>query len=181
MIDLKFGGAQLTQESYVAYYDALGEAWASLKQDAETFTEGMLTDLKVRINVAELQLESDPDNPAYIQALDKAKDDYQKFLDSNPIDTYLSVKGVGIQEQAYAGWELIFGDFFDQVSPKLSQGFSDMLTNAFNPENVDAETLDNMRRSGSDLLNYIYNADQIKENFSSYLSEMLENAMGNEN
>ena len=180
MIDLEYGGAQLTQESYTAYIAELGALKSTLETDAKTVIEGTIADLTINLEIAEAYLEEDPTNEEYQQAVAECERALNDYIALNPLQAKIDEINLTIEQNALTGWEKLFGDLFDNVSPELSQGFSHMLSSAFNPENFSDEELEQLRLSGNDILAYVYDGSQIAENFKAYLSDMLANAMGEE-
>lgn len=180
MIDLEYGGAQLTQESYTAYIAELGGLKSTLTTDAKTVIEGTIADLTLNLEIAEAYLKKDPDNEEYQKMVSECERELNDYIALNPLQAKIDEINLIIEQNALTGWEKLFGDLFDQVTPSLSEGMTQWMSYAFNPENIDEETLESLRSSGADILNYIYPSDAIAENFEGYLSDMLINAMGEE-
>lgn len=131
VIDLKYGMAGLSQESWEAYKEEVQGVADEMKVHAETTVENTLSNLKANIAIAEYYLEQDPNNAEWKTALAEAQEAYQLYMDSNPLELECNNIDFIINDQLFTHFTAIFGNELEKAVPLMELEVEDAYYNAF--------------------------------------------------
>lgn len=131
MIDLQYGGAQLTPETYLKYQEDLNVVAAQMRTDAQTSVENTLAGLKANVGVLELKLSEDPENQEYKNLLSVAQADLQAFTDANPLEAKLTEIDLKLGESFRNTITSTFGEELKLIEEPISKSVQDMLAKTF--------------------------------------------------
>ena len=149
VIDLKYGMADMSQESWEAYKAEVQSVADEMKVNAEDTVERTLSSLRANISIAEYYLEQDPNNEEWKAALAEAQEAYQLYMDSNPLELECNNIDFVINDQLFTHFNTLFGNELDKAEPLMELKIEDAFYNAFlngvrHPDEIYEEPIDSL-------------------------------------
>lgn len=149
VIDLKYGMAGLSQESWEAYKEEVQGVADEMKVHAETTVENALSALKANIAIAEYYLEQDPNDAELKTTLEEAQEEYQRYMDSNPLELECNNIDFTINDQLFTHFNAIFGNELEKAAPLMGLTIEDAYRDMFlhgvrNPDEIYEGPIDNL-------------------------------------
>ena len=145
-IALSYSGVELTAEGAYTVSQAIAEYLKQEQEMANKIFQDTATGYLLEIEMAEANLASDPNNKELEVLLEKAKADYQAYIDSNPIDLYMQEPRLRASNWAMNTWGGAFSQLISDsigldkegnyVSKEVSRAVSSLLSAGL--ENMDA-------------------------------------------
>ena len=129
VVNLKYGGAEMTPESWEAYHSELYTLGEEMKAHAEETVTNTLSNLRANVNIAEYYLKQDPNNVEYQTMLSDAQTALQNYMDSNPIESMVNDVDFKINDQVHRTLSTVFASEVAKAEPLLNQSVLDLFVN----------------------------------------------------
>ncbi len=129
VINLKYGGAQMTPETWEAYYEDLRKTADNMKVAAEETVNETLKGLHANVAIARMEFEKDPLNAEAVKMLHEAEKALREYNDANPLQVMYDDIDARVGGHVHQTLINTYGDVLDKTKPGLSQAVEDLFVN----------------------------------------------------
>lgn len=185
-LSLTYSGVELTAESAGNVSNAVQEYLSNAHDRAVSLFEETAATKYAQIEIAKLKLEKDPNNVELAKLVAQAENDYQAYINSNPIELYMQEPKMKAANWAMNTWGDTFGNYIkesidssgagEQISESVSENVSRFAASGL--ENTNEEEL---ARASKGFLNDVlgalnvgYNNVTLDKNMAAWLASYVE-------